>query len=327
MHRLLRRLKYLLMPPPYYGSTLEAKWLQDASSLKPRPVSISGEQSIAMDGVHCLRSLFDKENNSLSRILELESGDLVRCTLRSERGKIMVTCSSRRALTEKQRSEVSSSLRECLRLNEDLSEFYKEANQYPHYRWIQKSGAGRLLRAPTVFEDVVKMICTTNCSWSLTEGVVGNLTSLLGKTMGDGISSFPGPHVIAGTTESFLRTNIRAGYRSPYLLTLATDVAEGRIDLESWRSSNLATSDLFSQIKTIKGMGDYAAGNILRLLGRYDYLGLDSWVRGKYYELHTKGRKVLDTTIERRYNSLGKWRGLFFWLEMTRHWYNHKFPF
>lgn len=235
----------------------------------------------------------DKENNSLSRILELESGDLVRCTLRSERGKIMVTCSSRRALTEKQRSEVSSSLRECLRLNEDLSEFYKEANQYPHYRWIQKSGAGRLLRAPTVFEDVVKMICTTNCSWSLTEGVVGNLTSLLGKTMGDGISSFPGPHVIAGTTESFLRTNIRAGYRSPYLLTLATDVAEGRIDLESWRSSNLATSDLFSQIKTIKGMGDYAAGNILRLLGRYDYLGLDSWVRGKYYELHTKGRDLI----------------------------------
>jgi 3-methyladenine DNA glycosylase/8-oxoguanine DNA glycosylase len=157
--------------------------------------------------------------------------------------------------------------------------------------------------------------------------MVGNLTALLGKGMENGYSSFPTPQAIAGTTDSYLRKHIRAGYRSPYLLKLATDVAEGRADLETWRSSGLATGDLFAEVKTIKGMGDYAAGNILKLLGRYDYLGLDSWVRTKYYELHTRGRKVRDSTIERRYQSLGKWRGLFFWLEMTRHWYDHKFPF
>lgn len=269
----------------------------------------------------------DKENNNLSRTLELENGDLVQCILRSERGRIVVTCSSKATLADNQRSQIVSALSECFRLNEDLTEFYMEANRYPHYRWISKAGAGRLLRAPTVFEDVIKMICTTNCSWSLTEVMVGNLTSLLGKNMGNGVSSFPSPQSIAGTSESHLRKNIRAGYRSPYLLKLATDVAEDRIDLESWRSSSLATGDLFDQVKTIKGMGDYAAGNILKLLGRYDYLGLDSWVRGKYYELHTRGRKVRDLTIERRYNSFGKWRGLFFWLEMTRHWYDHKFPF
>jgi N-glycosylase/DNA lyase len=269
----------------------------------------------------------DKKNGTLSRILELESSDLVDCVLKGERGKIVVTCSSPVALTGTQRARIANILSDCLRLNEDLAEFYKEANQYPHHRWIPKAGAGRLLRAPTVFEDVVKMICTTNCSWSLTEVMVGNLTSLLGKSMGNGVSSFPGPQSIAGTTDSYLRKNIRAGYRSPYLLKLATDVAEGKVNLESWRSSGLATEDLFAEVKTIKGMGDYAAGNILKLLGRYDYLGLDSWVRGKYYELHTRGRKVLDSTIEKRYQSFGKWRGLFFWLEMTREWYDHKFPF
>ncbi len=99
------------------------------------------------------------------------------------------------------------------------------------------------------------------------------------------------------------------------------------MDVEGWRSSTLTTDLLFEQVKTVKGMGDYAAGNILKLVGRYDYLGLDSWVRGKFYELHSRGRSVKDSTIEKHYASLGKWRGLFFWLEMTRYWYDHKFPF
>ena len=33
--------------------------------------------------------------------------------------------------------------------------------------WVA-TGAGRMLRCPTVWEDVVKTLCTTNCSWGLT---------------------------------------------------------------------------------------------------------------------------------------------------------------
>ena len=154
-----------------------------------------------------------------------------------------------------------------------------------------------------------------------------NITGLFGKTFEDGTSAFPGPAAIAGSTEAFLRKHVRAGYRSPFLMELATSVADGTLDVEGWRSSPFTTEELFGQVKTVKGMGEYAAGNILKLLGRYDYLGLDSWVRGRYYELHSHGRKVKDSTIEKHYASLGKWRGLFFWLEMTRYWYDHKFPF
>lgn len=269
----------------------------------------------------------DKANDSLSRLLELKDGSLVHCVLKDSPIGVSITTRSERPLTEAQRTEVKNLLSECLRLREDFSGFYKEAQRYPRYQWIPKTGAGRLLRSPTVFEDVVKMISTTNCSWALTEVMVGNLTTLLGRSLGDGLCSFPSPGSLAGTTEAFLRKNIRAGYRSPYLLKLATEVASGKLDLETWRSSNLSTEDLFKQVKTVKGMGDYAAGNILKLLGRYDYLGLDSWVRGQFYELHKNGRRVKDAVIERHYMSLGKWRGLFFWLDMTRPWYNHKFPF
>ena len=271
--------------------------------------------------------LVNKEEASLSRLLELNGGTLVLCVLKERKGKIFVALSSSASLSSDQKAEIRTLLTQCLRLNEDFSEFYREATRRPGARWIPKVGAGRLLRSPTVFEDVIKMICTTNCSWSLTETMVGNLTTLLGKNFGDGYFAFPTPESIAGTTEAFLRKSVRTGYRSPYLHEFAVAVAEGKLDVEGWRSSPLATDQLFEQVKTVKGMGDYAAGNILKLLGRYDYLGLDSWVRGKFYELHSRGRTVKDSTIEKHYASLGKWRGLFFWLEMTRHWYDHKFPF
>jgi len=32
----------------------------------------------------------------------------------------------------------------------------------------------------------------------------------------------------------------------------------------------------------------YAAGNLLKLIGRYDYLGLDSWVRAQWTRLHAR---------------------------------------
>ena len=269
----------------------------------------------------------DKSEQRLGRLLELQNGTLVRCSLHRRSSNLTAELKSAGKITKAEKDEVRRQLTECLRLNEDLSEFYTEARRRPHYRWIARQRAGRLLRAPTVFEDVVKMICTTNCSWALTESMVGNLVRNLGTPFDNGVRSFPSPQALAQVTEKYLRTHIRTGYRSPYLLELATRIAEGDLKIEHWRSSTLSSEELFEEARSVKGMGTYAAGNILKLLGRYDYLGLDSWVRAKFYELHKKGRRVSDKTIERHYASFGKWKGLFFWLEMTREWYDRKFPF
>jgi 3-methyladenine DNA glycosylase/8-oxoguanine DNA glycosylase len=268
-----------------------------------------------------------KEKATFSRIVVLEDGSLAECIMKDAGDRITVLARSESPLTRERKAHIKHQLKVCLRLDEEMSEFYAEARRFPRFRWIPKAGAGRLLRAPTVFEDVVKMICTTNCSWSLTEVMVQNLTTQLGKSFEDGKYSFPTPQAIAGKSDAFLRKHIRAGYRSPYLLELAEKVSSGKLEIESWRTSTAPTEDLFKTVRSVKGMGDYAAGNILKLLGRYDYLGLDSWVRSRFYDIHTKGRKVKDSTIDKHYAPLGKYRGLFFWLEMTRHWYKHKFPF
>ena len=103
-----------------------------------------------------------------------------------------------------------------VRMGESFDEFYAEAKRHPQYRWIAVKGAGRLLRCPTVFEDVVKMICTTNCSWALTEIMVDALVTKLGTNLHGDVFSFPAPEAIASHSESFLRKEIHCGYRAPY---------------------------------------------------------------------------------------------------------------
>jgi len=268
----------------------------------------------------------DKTLETFSRLLRLENGALIDCTVKPSRNRLRIEARSISPLTKDQKLETQALLSTCLRLGENFSAFHSEARRYPQYRWIARTGVGRLLRAPTVFEDLVKMMCTTNCSWSLTTIIVHNLVGELGETLSDGLRAFPTPEAIAGSSEKFMRKTIRAGYRSPYLIECAERVASGELDVESWRTSALSTEDLLELVMDVKGIGPYAAGNLLRLLGRYNHLALDSWVRSQYAQLHHNGRKVSDRTIERAYHSLGRWRGLFFWLEMTRSWFDKKFP-
>src|SRR5680860_1121313 len=98
------------------------------------------------------------------------------------------------------------SLREAvihiLRLDEDLSPFYALAEGDPELEWVRR-GAGRMARSATVFEEVVKTICTTNCSWSATRRMVSALVDHLGEKApgappsGAGGRCFPTPAAMA----------------------------------------------------------------------------------------------------------------------------------
>jgi 3-methyladenine DNA glycosylase/8-oxoguanine DNA glycosylase len=55
------------------------------------------------------------------------------------------------------RRTLEKAVKHMLRLDEDLSPFYALAREDPDLSWCAV-GAGRMLRAPTVLEDVVKTI-------------------------------------------------------------------------------------------------------------------------------------------------------------------------
>src|SRR5213080_1628307 len=82
-------------------------------------------------------------------------------------------------------------VRRILNLDEDLSGFYAAAAGDPDLEWATR-GAGRMLRTPTVFEAVVKTVCTTNCAWSATVRMVSALVENLGeRALGRDTRAFP----------------------------------------------------------------------------------------------------------------------------------------
>jgi len=260
----------------------------------------------------------DRKKWELSRVVDLGSRPPVSVTMMGQKRAVKVTSS--RLLSKADLAQVTRDVRHILRLDDDLNAFYAAMVADQEFVWVSDQGAGRMLRSPTVFEDLVKMICTTNCSWSLTQKMVTGLVQNLGRAGSDGRRTFPTPQAMALMPTSFFTNEVRAGYRAPYLKELADRVASGELDVESWLHSPLATKELIKDMKQVKGVGDYAAENLLKLVGRYDGLALDSWTRAKFFQVRNSGRKTTDKKIARYYARFNEWRGLALWCDMTRDW-------
>jgi 3-methyladenine DNA glycosylase/8-oxoguanine DNA glycosylase len=236
------------------------------------------------------------------------------------RGRAIVEVRGPR-LSQAVEERLAAALRPMLNLDEDLSGFYNVALADPELSWAA-AGAGRMLRSPTVFEDVVKTICTTNCAWSATVRMTRALVEHLGEPSAGGHGrAFPTPRAMAEAQENFYRDVVRAGYRGAYLHALATGVAEGRIELESLRDTSqdeVPDDEVAARLLALPGIGPYAAAHVMMLLGRHSRLILDAWTRPKYARLN--GRRASDRTIERRFRRYGPYAGLAFWLYLTRDW-------
>ena len=252
-----------------------------------------------------------------SRTVRIEEG---------RRGHARVTVLGR-AASEATTSELLALVRHVLRLDADLSPFYAAASSDPELAWVT-AGAGRMVQSATVFEDVIKTVCTTNCTWSATIRMVHAIVQHLGDAApgadADGAwgRSFPTPASMAEAGEAFYTDVARAGYRGAYLLSLARSVAGGELDLEAFGTATtdeLPDEELEQRLLALPGVGPYAAAHIMMTLGRYHRLILDSWTRPTY--ARKVGRKaVKDATIERRFRPYGPYAGLAFWLFLTRDW-------
>ena len=209
-------------------------------------------------------------------------------------------------------------IRYMLRLDDDLSAFYARAADDPDLAWAA-GGAGRMVRSPTVFEDLVKTICTTNCTWSATQRMVGALVNELGTPAAPERRTFPTPAAMAEAGDDFYTRVAKAGYRGAYLRAIAADVAEGRLDLEALTDPERSDEEVAERLLALPGVGPYACAHVMMLLGRYGKLILDSWTRPTYRRLAGRPR-VTDKGIEKAFRRYREYAGLAFWLMLTRDW-------
>lgn len=207
---------------------------------------------------------------------------------------------------------VCAQIRRMFRVSDDLSRFYARIAGDVQLQWAA-GGAGRLLSSPTVFEDVIKTICTTNCAWSGTIRMTRALVDLGG-------GAFPEPAAIAAAPDAWFRDVARMGYRGPYVKTIARDVAASRLDLERLLPVyGRDDDDVEAALLELPGIGPYAAAHVMQLLGRHRRLILDSWTRPTYLRL-AKKKRAADATIRRAFARYGDHAGLAFWLYLTRGW-------
>lgn len=275
-------------------------------------------RTLASHGVAMLApQRLDVENGVLETTLALD-GEARTVRIRGERPGLAVIESASNSADKIADEQLVAAIRHLLRLDEDLSPFYALAAADPALAWAV-SGAGRMLRSLTVFEDVVKTICTTNCAWSATVRMTDALVNELGIAAADGKHAFPSPQAMAAAGSGIYERVVRAGYRGPYLLRLATDVAEARLDLEELTDPDLRDDEVERRLLALPGVGPYAAAHVmLTSLGRYRRLVLDSWTRPTYAKLN--GRPAADRTIERRFGRYRRYAGLAFWLFVTKDW-------
>jgi N-glycosylase/DNA lyase len=237
-----------------------------------------------------------------------------------------VAVATARPVSDADRRLLRSTTRRVLNLDLDLSGFHAQVSHVDGMQWIAATDSGRLLRCASLFEDVVKLILTTHCSWAFTTRMVRAMVDCYGAATPEGTRAFPDARAIAAAGAQQLRQRVRAGYRAPLVARLARQVADGSTEPDAWEHDTRDPQELRRELLTLPGVGPYVAENVLRFLGRPAGLGLDSWLRAKYARVYHGGRRVTDRTIARRYAKLGAWGGLALWCEMTRDWFEADDP-
>ncbi|GAB4150272.1 MAG: hypothetical protein Fur0037_18750 [Planctomycetota bacterium] len=254
-----------------------------------------------------------------------------RTVLRSGHGAIDVVLSSRpggfearirsgRPLSRRGLDAVRRALRRMLRLDEDLSGFWALCRGDRRLDWVARRGGGRLLRSATAFEDLLKILLTTNTSWAGTKGMAGRLVEAVGAKAPSGRRAFPAPEDCP-VSESFWKRVVRAGYRSRACVELVAAFRDGMLRDDALSDPSVAPEELRERLSALRGFGPYAIGQAMRLFGRYEDLALDSWCRAKLAERRRDGRPPSDRSIARSFRRFAPYQGLALWCDLTSSWH------
>jgi len=255
----------------------------------------------------------DDRTGGLTYVDRLGSGRVVELSVQEASDGVQVAADG--TLSEAEQDEVARQVTWMLGLEQDFSEFYAVARDEPKLAQAEKQAQGRVLRCSTLFEDTVKTILTTNTTWAGTIRMVETLVSAFGDPLPADPSrrAFPTPQQLAAADAETLRSTARLGYRAPYVADLARAVADGELGLEALRTVDLPTAELRKRLLAIKGVGGYAAAVLLMILGRYDFVPVDSWALKLVSHEWYGGQAVGESEVQAAFERWGEWKGLAFW--------------
>ena len=264
--------------------------------------------------IHDRRTLQRVERLDDGRILLVEMTE--EASTRKNHRDVIVTTVGESACDSGVADEMARRATSMLHLDERLDGFYALARELPELKDARRAGAGRLMRASSLWEDVVKTILGTNVVWKQAVVMINRLAELGDPCPAEPtLRSWPTPDQIARKGERFLRDTVRAGYRSPYIVELAKRMKTGDIDLDQLeaQASGMELDELFKALTGIKGIGKSSAHYLMNLLGRYDHISVDSATTAYAKREWFRGKRPTEKQIRRRFAQFGKWQSLVYW--------------
>ena len=74
--------------------------------------------------------------------------------------------------------------------------------------------------------------------------------------------------------------------------------------------------EIYDRIRALHGFGDYSASYVLKLLGRFERISIDTVMRRYFKEIASK-ENATDDDINAYYERFGEFKGLVAWWEVS----------
>jgi hypothetical protein len=247
---------------------------------------------------------WDDETGTLhfSAILDESSLDIECCQIRS---KIKSRILAHEKLSASGLDAAKKMICRCLSLEADTRPLMEKAEKIgPEYARLVRKGAGRLLRAPTLWEDAAKTLFTTNCTWALTQKMCSALcTEKFARPAPSGACPFPHPETLAAYLPDRLKELAPVGYRARYLTALAESFAKDPF-LKNLESNGHDYHIADRMVRSFPGFADYGCAHLLVLAGYFEKIPVDTTVVSFLKKNH-RVRKP-QSFIARHYRKWGK---------------------
>ncbi len=259
-----------------------------------------------------------EDTRALRRVERMESGAVALLTLRSEADAevaVAVECSGE----DTPEAELMAKARRMLQLDIDIAPFHAYCESCPELAHVPERRQGRMLCSPTLFEDVCKVILTTNTTWGQTKSMTARIVGEFGSPWSEEPErrAFPTPQQIADVPIDEFAARAKLGYRAPAVHELAASLTANTIDLHALLDTGLEADEIYKRLLALRGVGPYAAACLMLYLGRPAKVNSDSWARTLL--AREVGRKVTDKEVHAFFERFGEWRGLAYNFYAWRH--------
>ena len=114
---------------------------------------------------------YDKGTQTLFRRHRLADGTLTDWQVINAPDGLQIVIESKAPLSEMAIEEIKHAAARIFALDWNPTPFYDALRDQSNYAWVEQGRHGRLLVTPTVWEDVVKTLLTTNTTWGQTKNM------------------------------------------------------------------------------------------------------------------------------------------------------------